>query len=155
MFVLLKVQSLQLSFRPAGVSLGGGGGQGPLRPPPWLRPCGCSVCELVSSGACVQHVGLYVLETPPRSRITEWLSSFSGDLPMNQKSFPCLNFVERPRYIIYSLANPEMCLGGLEGSHALGNTHNPRESALDLYAIEYFQEFRAATAPLAPLWVCH
>ena len=31
MFVLLKVQSLQLSFRPAGVSLGGGGG-GP-RPP--------------------------------------------------------------------------------------------------------------------------
>ena len=34
MFVLLKVQSLQLSFRPAGVSLGGGGGgQGPLLPP--------------------------------------------------------------------------------------------------------------------------
>ena len=31
--ILLKVQSLQLSFRPAGVSLGGGGGGGP-RPPP-------------------------------------------------------------------------------------------------------------------------
>ena len=37
-FVLLKVQSLQLSFRPAGVSLGGGGGQGPLRPPPLATP---------------------------------------------------------------------------------------------------------------------
>ena len=38
-FVLLKVQSLQLSFRPAGVSLGGGGGgQGPLRPPPLGTP---------------------------------------------------------------------------------------------------------------------
>ena len=34
--ILLKVQSLQLSFRPAGVSLGGGGGggQGPPCPPP-------------------------------------------------------------------------------------------------------------------------
>ena len=32
--ILLKVQSLQLSFRPAGVSLGGGGGgQGPPWPP--------------------------------------------------------------------------------------------------------------------------
>ena len=35
--ILLKVQSLQLSFRPAGVSLGGGGGQGPPWPPPPLR----------------------------------------------------------------------------------------------------------------------
>ena len=36
MFVLLKVQSLQLSFRPAGVSLGGGGGgaRPPSAPPP-------------------------------------------------------------------------------------------------------------------------
>ena len=34
MFVLLKVQSLQLSFRPAGVSLGGGGGgKAPFGPP--------------------------------------------------------------------------------------------------------------------------
>ena len=33
MFVLLKVQSLQLSFRPAGVSLGGGGGARPPSPP--------------------------------------------------------------------------------------------------------------------------
>ena len=40
-FVLLKVQSLQLSFRPAGVSLGGGGGgQGPPWPPPCVRPWG-------------------------------------------------------------------------------------------------------------------
>ena len=39
MFVLLKVQSLQLSFRPAGVSLGGGGGgQGPPWPPPAYAP---------------------------------------------------------------------------------------------------------------------
>ena len=38
MFVLLKVQSLRLYFRPAGVSLGGGGGQGPLRPPPGYAP---------------------------------------------------------------------------------------------------------------------
>ena len=47
MFVLLKVQSLQLSFRPAGVSLGGGGGggQGPLRPPPLATPLGMSVLE--------------------------------------------------------------------------------------------------------------
>ena len=37
--ILLKVQSLQLSFRPAGVSLGGGGGQGPPWPPPCVRPC--------------------------------------------------------------------------------------------------------------------
>ena len=37
--ILLKVQSLQLSFRPAGVSLGGGGGgQGPPWPPPCVRP---------------------------------------------------------------------------------------------------------------------
>ena len=38
--ILLKVQSLQLSFRPAGVSLGGGGG-GPRPPlaPPCVRPC--------------------------------------------------------------------------------------------------------------------
>ena len=34
MFVLLKVQSLQLSFRPAGVSLGGGGARPPSAPPP-------------------------------------------------------------------------------------------------------------------------
>ena len=34
MFVLLKVQSLQLSFRPAGVSLGGGGAKAPFGPPP-------------------------------------------------------------------------------------------------------------------------
>ena len=33
MFVLLKVQSLQLSFRPAGVSLGGGGAKAPFGPP--------------------------------------------------------------------------------------------------------------------------
>ena len=33
--ILLKVQSLQLSFRPAGVSLGGGGGaKAPPGPPP-------------------------------------------------------------------------------------------------------------------------
>ena len=41
MFVLLKVQSLQLSFRPAGVSLGGGGGGGarpPSPPPPGYAP---------------------------------------------------------------------------------------------------------------------
>ena len=41
MFVLLKVQSLQLSFRPAGVSLGGRGGKAPFAPPrlrPWIRP---------------------------------------------------------------------------------------------------------------------
>ena len=37
--ILLKVQSLQLSFRPAGVSLGGGGGgQGPPWPPPLRTP---------------------------------------------------------------------------------------------------------------------
>ena len=37
--ILLKVQSLQLSFRPAGVSLGGGGGgQGPPWPPPAYAP---------------------------------------------------------------------------------------------------------------------
>ena len=36
--ILLKVQSLQLSFRPAGVSLGGGGGGGAKAPPgPPLR----------------------------------------------------------------------------------------------------------------------
>ena len=34
--ILLKVQSLQLSFRPAGVSLGGGGG-GKAPPGPPLR----------------------------------------------------------------------------------------------------------------------
>ena len=40
--ILLKVQSLQLSFRPAGVSLGGGGGggQGPPWPPPAYAPGG-------------------------------------------------------------------------------------------------------------------
>ena len=32
--ILLKVQSLQLSFRPAGVSLGGGGGGGGAKAPP-------------------------------------------------------------------------------------------------------------------------
>ena len=39
--ILLKVQSLQLSFRPAGVSLGGGGGGGakaPPGPPPAYAP---------------------------------------------------------------------------------------------------------------------
>ena len=39
--ILLKVQSLQLSFRPAGVSLGEGGGGGPrppLPPPPLRTP---------------------------------------------------------------------------------------------------------------------
>ena len=40
MFVLLKVQYLQLSFRPAGVSLGGGGGgaRPPSPPPPGYAP---------------------------------------------------------------------------------------------------------------------
>ena len=38
MFVLLKVQSLQLSFRPAGVSLGGGGGPRPPSAPPGYAP---------------------------------------------------------------------------------------------------------------------
>ena len=40
--ILLKVQSLQLSFRPAGVSLGGslgGGGPRPPLAPPCVRPC--------------------------------------------------------------------------------------------------------------------
>ena len=38
--ILLKVQSLQLSFRPAGVSLGGGGGGAKAPPgPPCVRPC--------------------------------------------------------------------------------------------------------------------
>ena len=43
--ILLKVQSLQLSFRPAGVSLGGGGGgpRPPLAPPPAYAP-GLHVC---------------------------------------------------------------------------------------------------------------
>ena len=38
--ILLKVQSLQLSFRPAGVSLGGGGGgaKAPPLAPPCVRP---------------------------------------------------------------------------------------------------------------------
>ena len=36
--ILLKVQSLQLSFRPAGVSLGGGGGPRPPLAPPCVRP---------------------------------------------------------------------------------------------------------------------
>ena len=37
--ILLKVQSLQLSFRPAGVSLGGGGGaKAPPAPPPAYAP---------------------------------------------------------------------------------------------------------------------
>ena len=36
--ILLKVQSLQLSFRPAGVSLGGGGGPRPPCPPPAYAP---------------------------------------------------------------------------------------------------------------------
>ena len=38
--ILLKVQSLQLSFRPAGVSLGGGGGgaKAPPGPPPAYAP---------------------------------------------------------------------------------------------------------------------
>ena len=35
--ILLKVQSLQLSFRPAGVSLGGGGGGAKAPPGPPLR----------------------------------------------------------------------------------------------------------------------
>ena len=38
MFILLKVQSLQLSFRPAGVSLGGGGGARPPSAPPGYAP---------------------------------------------------------------------------------------------------------------------
>ena len=39
MFVLLKVQSLQLSLRPAGVSLGGGGGGArPPSAPPGYAP---------------------------------------------------------------------------------------------------------------------
>ena len=37
--ILLKVQSLQLSFRPAGVSLGGGGGAKAPPGPPLRRPC--------------------------------------------------------------------------------------------------------------------
>ena len=45
--ILLKVQSLQLSFRPAGVSLGGGGGgQGPPWPPPAYAPDVC-ICIYV------------------------------------------------------------------------------------------------------------
>ena len=50
MFVLLKVQSLQLYFRPAGVSLGGGeGGQGPLWHPPGYAPG--VACSRESGGA--------------------------------------------------------------------------------------------------------
>ena len=50
--ILLKVQSLQLSFRPAGVSLGGGGGgpRPPLAPPPAYAPAlGVSEC---AEGGC-------------------------------------------------------------------------------------------------------
>ena len=45
--ILLKVQSLQLSFRPAGVSLGGGGGGGPRPPlaPPLRTPLRCYDCN--------------------------------------------------------------------------------------------------------------
>ena len=42
--ILLKVQSLQLSFRPAGVSLGGGGG-GPR--PPLAPPLRTPLCTYV------------------------------------------------------------------------------------------------------------
>ena len=45
MFVLLKVQSLQLSFRPAGVSLGGGGAKAPFAPPGYA-PGGSNVLGL-------------------------------------------------------------------------------------------------------------
>ena len=38
--ILLKVQSLQLSFRPAGVSLGGGGGAKAPPGPPLRTPLG-------------------------------------------------------------------------------------------------------------------
>ena len=45
--ILLKVQSLQLSFRPAGVSLGGGGGaKAPLAPPAYA-PGECKPCQEV------------------------------------------------------------------------------------------------------------
>ena len=46
--ILLKVQSLQLSFRPAGVSLGGGGGAKapPGPPPPCVRPWRILPCTL-------------------------------------------------------------------------------------------------------------
>ena len=45
--ILLKVQSLQLSFRPAGVSLGGGGGaKAPPGPP--LRTPLCFISALIT-----------------------------------------------------------------------------------------------------------
>ena len=55
MFVLLKVQSLQLSFRPAGVSLDGGGG---ARPPsaPLATPLGATLLN-----NCFMTKGLVVM----------------------------------------------------------------------------------------------
>ena len=52
--ILLKVQSLQLSFRPAGVSLGGGGGGGKAPPGPPLRtPLGVAMpSAFMPSGLC-------------------------------------------------------------------------------------------------------
>ena len=60
MFVLLKVQFLQLSFRPAGVSLGGGGGGG-ARPPSPPPPGYAHVLELTAS----RELHMRPRKTPP------------------------------------------------------------------------------------------
>ena len=82
--ILLKVQSLQLSFRPAGVSLGGGGGgQGPPWPPPAYAPVhpGVSITRVIGTTTILyrfplrmhaRHSPLYPPPPPipvPRSQI--------------------------------------------------------------------------------------
>ena len=74
--ILLKVQSLQLSFRPAGVSLGGGGGGGPRPPlaPPCVRPCYISENN-IESMACGPTI--LILGT------VEGSSSYFGELQIS------------------------------------------------------------------------
>ena len=58
MFVLLKVQSVQVSFRPAGVSLGGGGAKAPFAPlpPPPGTPLLCLATGLLELGPIYSEI---------------------------------------------------------------------------------------------------
>ena len=101
MFVLLKVQSLQLSFRPAGVSLGGGGPRPPSAPPlatpliyvrpPRSRPSSSSRNGgLVSNSCLLSSVSTLNTTTTPRlglnTAATRWRMVSDKLLPGHNNS---------------------------------------------------------------------
>ena len=86
--ILLKVQSLQLSFRPAGVSLGGGGGpRPPLAPPPAYAPEEPFILGAERPSYSPQELSI--------------IGSFIGGVPSQKETrVECLNLFFRHQHVV-------------------------------------------------------